>query len=147
MVATIVSLINLHIKLAVLFDQLRYRRAEISTFEDKSELMKRNKKLVQTRRTLHLIYASMLVGFAEVCPLHVGQMDQVTDFWLQCIPIGILQLVYAQRMAKPDVMESLSYAPQNMASCQHCSSLLLYPCVTMQAVHHMVRFKWKARCF
>ena len=72
LVATIVSLINLHIKLTGLFDQLRYRRAEISTFEDKSELRKQNKKLVQTRRTLRLIYASMTVGFAEVCPWHVG---------------------------------------------------------------------------
>ena len=72
LVATIVSSINLHIKLTVLFDQLRYRRAEISTFENESKLRKQNKKLVQTRRTLRLIYASMTVGFAEVCPWHVG---------------------------------------------------------------------------
>ena len=35
-----------------------------------------------------------------------------TFILLQCVPIGILQLVYAQHVPKTDTMESLSYASQ-----------------------------------
>ena len=73
-VASIVSSIALYIKIKVLIHQLRYRRTEIDTFEDdrKNEATskKHNKRLVKTRRTLLMIYASMMVGCAEVF-LHV----------------------------------------------------------------------------
>ena len=69
-IATLVSVINLYLKVKVLIEQLRYRRAEVDIIEarDKNSatLEKHRHQLLKTRHTLLLIYASMMVGSAEV---------------------------------------------------------------------------------
>ena len=63
--AVIISLIAVYIKLRVLLEQLRHRRVEI-TIEEKSKSTKCKHKLLKIRRTLKLVYASLIVGAAEV---------------------------------------------------------------------------------
>ena len=69
-IALLVSVASLYLKVKVLIEQLRHRRAEVDTIEDQDKssaaLMTHRHKLFKTRRTLRLIYSSMMVGFAEV---------------------------------------------------------------------------------
>lgn len=69
-VATVVSLMNLYLKVKVLIEQFRNRRAEFDITEEESKLaatlQKHETRLVKTRRHLRLIYASLMVGVGEV---------------------------------------------------------------------------------
>ena len=72
-IATVVSVASFYLKAKVLVDQLRNRRAEVTTFEEDGKnvasfkrLKKHRRRLVKTQRTLRLTYASMMVGSAEV---------------------------------------------------------------------------------
>lgn len=104
-VATIASILSMYLKLSVLREQLLHRRGENSpaVFERTRKrrkglienkrlpaLMKHNKRLVKTSRAIRLAYSSLLVGVAE------------------CIPLGILQIIYTQRAKMPGVMGILS---------------------------------------
>ena len=78
-IASIVSIIAMAIKVRVFMQQLRERRNELSALDEgtltarQEKLQKHRKRLVKTTRTIHMTYASMMLGGAE------------------CIPIGILQ--------------------------------------------------------
>ena len=68
-VAALVSLISLYLKVKILVEQLRKRRTEVELDEEDSAtpLKKHTDRLGKTHRTLRLIYASMMIGVAEVC--------------------------------------------------------------------------------
>ena len=68
-VAALVSLISLYVKSKILVEQLRNRRTEVELDDEESAgpLKKHTDRLTKTHRTVHLIYASMMIGFAEVC--------------------------------------------------------------------------------
>ena len=68
-IAALVSLISLYLKVKILVEQLRKRRTEIELDDEESAgPLKRHKdRLIKTHRTLRLIFASMMIGFAEVC--------------------------------------------------------------------------------
>ena len=78
-IASIVSIIALAIKVRVFMQQLRERRNELSVLDEgtltvqQEKLQKHVKRLVKTTRTIHMTYASMMLGIAE------------------CIPLGLLQ--------------------------------------------------------
>ena len=66
-------------KMKVFVQQLRERRIELSVLdegaltEQSKKLNKHIKRLVKTTRTIHMTYASMMVGIAECVPLGVLQ--------------------------------------------------------------------------
>jgi len=82
------------LKLIVFIHQLRNRRDELELANDKNDrankLQDHKKRLTKTLRSIRLIYASLLVGCAE------------------CIPLGILQIMYSLRVAEKDAWGSIS---------------------------------------
>jgi len=94
-IATVVSVAALFLKGKMFRDQIRRRRTEfVLDDEEQSDrivkLKNHTKRLTKTKRAIQSTYASMLVGLAE------------------CLPLGILQIIFSLRCGVPDAMSQLS---------------------------------------
>lgn len=93
--ACCVSLINLIIKAKLLVKQVRSRRTELQLGQEdelgvkQARLAKNQKRLKSANTKIHKIYAGLLVCFGE------------------SLPMGILQLVKAQRSPEMSLLEDL----------------------------------------
>ena len=96
-IACVVSTIALALKVKVLMQQLRERRSELTALDEdvptkhSRKLKIHKKRLVQTTRTIHMVYVSMMVGIAEGGPLGIfqGKIAQVLD----CVSLDELVLM------------------------------------------------------
>ena len=76
-IATVISIAAFLLKVKVFLKQLRARRDELSSLDEADEtqraqrLKKHTQRLVETARTINMIYASMMVGIAESVPLGI----------------------------------------------------------------------------
>jgi len=96
-IATVISVVALMLKARVFLQQLRERRSQLAedTLEDgqterAKKLKKHRKRLVKTTRAILLTYSSLMVAVAE------------------CLPLGILQVMYSLRVAKMDRLTAIS---------------------------------------
>jgi len=94
-IATVVSVAALFLKGKMFRDQIRRRRTEFILDEKEQsdrivKLKKHTIRFTKTKRAIQSTYASMLVGLAE------------------CLPLGILQIIFSLRCGVPDAMSQLS---------------------------------------
>ena len=118
-IASVVSTIALVLKVKVFIQQLRERRSELSALDEdvqteRSRKLKTHKKrLVQTTRSIHMAYTSMMVGIAECIPLGILQGFSFLFFFLSIgrafYPIG--WAFYKARLRK------LQVAPAQISLC------------------------------
>ena len=79
--------------------QLRGRRSELSALdkdvqtERSRKLETHKKRLVETTRTIHMAYVSMMVGIAECVPLGILQGKIVASFFFDCADLAELVLM------------------------------------------------------
>ena len=101
-VATAVTLVSLWVQGKTFVEQLRRRRRG-DELEEGTYLKKHADRLNDTRDEIRLIYTSMTVGCAEVRTKHDCTISTTTAngelscFWVQCLPLGILQVIFSQR--------------------------------------------------
>ena len=87
-IASVVSTIALALKVKVFREQLRARCSELSALEEDVQTVRlrklktHKKRLVQTTRSIHMAYTSMMVGIAECIPLGILQGFSFLFFFL-----------------------------------------------------------------
>ena len=90
----VASLATMYIKMKVFIEQFRNRREEVwepdCLSERAKKIQKHKKRLTSTGKAIKMIYASMMIG----C--------------LECVPMGVLQILYSQVVQENDLMTTLS---------------------------------------